>query len=131
MKKNEQKNKMMVPLSYYKGNSLDKNDEINQKDNKEEEFPLICKDIYSIGKREEFFNNLYQEKLKDKSITHFNLRGDKYNKKIENKNLFLELIIPSEKLNNNNETRIQVDKKEEENYKISCKIFDIKKEYKY
>ncbi len=132
MKKNEQKNKMMVPLSYYNGNSLEKNDEINQQNNTETQFPLLCKDIYSsIGKREEFFNNLYQEKLKDKSITHFNLRGDKYNKKIENKNLFLELIIPSEKLNNNNETRIQVDKKEEENYKISCKIFDIKKEYKY
>ena len=132
MKKNEQKNKMMVPLSYYNGNSLEKNDEINQQNNTETQFPLLCKDIYSsIGKREEFFNNLYQEKLKDKSITHFNLRGDKYNKKIENKNLFLELIIPSEKLNNNNETRIQVDKKDEENYKISCKIFDIKKEYKY
>jgi hypothetical protein len=132
MKKNEQKNKMMVPLSYYKGNSIKKNDDINQENNFEQNLPLICKDIYSsIGKSEKFFNNLYQEKLKDKSITHFNLRGDKYNKKIENKNLFLELIIPSEKLNNNNETRIQVDKKDEENYKISCKIFDIKKEYKY
>ena len=123
---------MMVPLSYYKGNSIKKNDDINQENNFEQNLPLICKDIYSsIGKSEKFFNNLYQEKLKDKSITHFNLRGDKYNKKIENKNLFLELIIPSEKLNNNNETRIQVDKKDEENYKISCKIFDIKKEYKY
>ena len=132
MKKNEEKNKMMVPLNYYQDKLLDKNDKINKNinSNEQKDFPLICSDFYSSNNKE-LFNNLYKEKIKDKSITHINLRGDNFNKKIQDKNVFLDLIIPFENRKNNNETRIQVDKREEEYYKISCKIFDIRKEYKY
>ena len=88
---------------------------------------LICSNFYTQSER--LFDNLYVEKVKkDNAITQFNQNnGEKY-LGFEDKNIFVKLIVPVSKFNN--ETSIQVDSLEKGFYIVTCKIVDIKKEYK-
>ena len=88
---------------------------------------LICSNI--LTKNEKLFDNLYIEKVKkDNAITQFNSNNGEKCLGFEDKNIFVKLIVPISKFKN--ETSIQVDNLDKGFYIVSCKIVDIKKEYK-
>lgn len=114
-------NNYVIPINY----PLNINyNNFNMKNSFNEKNYVFCTNFYSQS--EELFNNLYNEKQKiDKAITtQLNFKGEKYIG-FEDRNIFMDLIVPVNNYNNN--TSIQVDNVEKSFYTVSCKIVDIKK----